>query len=370
MRVAIVDDTPDVRLLVRRSLELDPDIDVVAEAADGRAAIEIAAQHRPEVMLLDLAMPVMDGLQALPHVVEASPDTAVVVLSGFSATAMAEQAMAAGARGFVQKGIPAQDLRARVRHLCGRPAAERPSAAAPAPVDPPVPPEAAEVEKLRSALARTAHELRSPVTVISGLVALAGQSASLPEEQRRETEAALLRQTEVLQRLAGDLETAVQSQRGSLLVELQDVEVTQVVRSAVAAAGMEGSVDVLSDPVVVARADPSRLTQIVTNLLTNAAKYADPPYEVHVARAGDEAVVSVADRGDGVPEAFRPLLFEEYTRARDDGRGTGLGLFVVRSLAEAQGGSVDYQPRLGGGSLFTVRLRGARPAQTGRPDSV
>ena len=105
MRVAIVDDTPDVRLLVRMSLELDPDIEVVAEAADGRAAIDIAARHHPEVMLLDLAMPVMDGMQALPHVVSASPDTAVVVLSGFGAATMAAEALAAGARGYVQKGV-------------------------------------------------------------------------------------------------------------------------------------------------------------------------------------------------------------------------------------------------------------------------
>jgi DNA-binding NarL/FixJ family response regulator len=119
MRVAIVDDTPDVRLVVRMSLELDPDIDVVAEAGDGKGAIEIAAEHHPEVMLLDLSMPVMDGMSALPAVRDASPETAVIVLSGFTQTAMQERAIAAGAKGYIQKGLGARALCDRVWQVSG-----------------------------------------------------------------------------------------------------------------------------------------------------------------------------------------------------------------------------------------------------------
>jgi DNA-binding NarL/FixJ family response regulator len=114
MRVAIADDTPDIRLLVRMTLELDPEIVVVAEAEDGCGAIRIVAEHAPDVLVLDLSMPVMNGLEALPHVIEASPSTAVVVLSGFS-LATAQQALAAGARGYVRKGVPGAELRRRVR---------------------------------------------------------------------------------------------------------------------------------------------------------------------------------------------------------------------------------------------------------------
>lgn len=124
LRVAIVDDTPDMRLLVRLSLELDPHIDVVAEAADGRGAIEVAEQHHPDVMLLDLAMPVMDGMQALPQVVRTSPETVVLVLSGFAAATMADDAVAAGAAGYLQKGIGAEELCERVWEASGR---ERPA---------------------------------------------------------------------------------------------------------------------------------------------------------------------------------------------------------------------------------------------------
>ena len=63
----------------------------------------------------------------------------------------------------------------------------------------------------------------------------------------------------------------------------------------------------------------------------------------------------------GVPEAFRPRLFQEYSRAPGSrARGTGLGLFVVRALAEAQGGSVTYAPRVPRGSVFTLTLPAVR----------
>ncbi len=120
LRVAIVDDTPDMRLLVRLSLELDPFIEVVAEAEDGRGAIEVAGRHQPDVMLLDLAMPVMDGMQALPQVVRTSPRTVVLVLSGFAAGSMAEEAVAAGATAYLQKGIGADELCERVWRASGR----------------------------------------------------------------------------------------------------------------------------------------------------------------------------------------------------------------------------------------------------------
>ena len=74
MRVMICDDEPSLRTLLRIALGLEPDLEVVAEAANGREAIDLAEQHRPDVILLDLAMPVMDGLEALPKLRAVAPD--------------------------------------------------------------------------------------------------------------------------------------------------------------------------------------------------------------------------------------------------------------------------------------------------------
>lgn len=85
-------------------LEVEDGIEVVGEAADGTAGIELAREQQPDVLLLDVSMPVLDGLAALPSIREASPGTRVVMLTGFSDEGMREQALGNGAAGFVEKG--------------------------------------------------------------------------------------------------------------------------------------------------------------------------------------------------------------------------------------------------------------------------
>jgi DNA-binding NarL/FixJ family response regulator len=83
----------------------------VGEAGDGRAALEGIAETRLQAVLLDLSMPDMDGLEAIPHIREGNPSVAIIVLSGFSADRMAPRAMEQGADGYVEKGTPIQELR-------------------------------------------------------------------------------------------------------------------------------------------------------------------------------------------------------------------------------------------------------------------
>src|SRR3954451_21046943 len=115
----VVDDTPDIRMLLTLTLEMDGDIKVVGEAGDGREGVDMAAELQPDVVLIDLAMPVMDGLEALPLIRKACPQTRVVVLSGFEADAMAQRALDAGADGYLQKGLPVSEILDYVRRLIG-----------------------------------------------------------------------------------------------------------------------------------------------------------------------------------------------------------------------------------------------------------
>ena len=114
LRIAIVDDSPDMRVLFRRELDRSPAFEVCADGEDGAAAIDIARRLSPDVMLLDLSMPGMGGLEALPLILAASPGTRVIVLSGFGRRGFAEKAYAAGACGFVEKPTPAGTLAERL----------------------------------------------------------------------------------------------------------------------------------------------------------------------------------------------------------------------------------------------------------------
>jgi len=113
--VYLVDDVPELRELIRFGMEEDPNFEVVGEAGDGRSAIEGIAETRPTAVLLDLSMPDMNGLEAIPEIRSGDPDVAIIVLSGFSADRMSGHAIEQGADGYVEKGTPIQELRDATR---------------------------------------------------------------------------------------------------------------------------------------------------------------------------------------------------------------------------------------------------------------
>ena len=113
-RVLVVDDTDMVRLVVRRVLNEEDHFEVVGEATNGREAITQTQSLQPDLVLLDLAMPEMDGLEALPYIRGACPDTTVIVLSSFRPDQMATAAMAAGALTYIEKNRLALELVPRI----------------------------------------------------------------------------------------------------------------------------------------------------------------------------------------------------------------------------------------------------------------
>jgi signal transduction histidine kinase len=216
-----------------------------------------------------------------------------------------------------------------------------------------------EAELLRRAIATAAHEIRNPVGVLMGVAeTLLIHGRELTEEERARMLGAIGRQTRLLDNITADLLAAGQAQHGTLAVQLEQVDPADIVRAVI-----DDTFDLTlvndARPLVVT--DPMRLQQMLGNLLSNARKYGEPPFEVRVTSTGSHVSIAVQDSGPGVPEGFRPRLFQEYSRAPGSrARGTGLGLFVVRALAEAQGGSVTYAPRDPQGSIFTLTLPAAR----------
>ncbi|GAA4988384.1 response regulator transcription factor [Kineococcus glutinatus] len=110
VRVVLADDEAVVRAGVRAVLALDQGIEVVAEAADGRAAVEAVLAHRPAVVVLDVRMPRLDGLAAAEEVRRAAPGTGVVVLTTFGEEEYVSRALAVGADAFVLKSGDPREL--------------------------------------------------------------------------------------------------------------------------------------------------------------------------------------------------------------------------------------------------------------------
>jgi DNA-binding NarL/FixJ family response regulator len=115
IRVLLADDEAMIRAGVRAILSADPGIEVTAEAADGREAVELTLAHRPDVALLDIRMPRLDGLAAAAEIARAAPRTAVMMLTTFGEDDYIARALSDGAAGFLLKSGDPHELIAGVR---------------------------------------------------------------------------------------------------------------------------------------------------------------------------------------------------------------------------------------------------------------
>lgn len=115
--VLLVDDHSLVRLGFRRILEDEADIAVVGEAKDGEEAVRLASELKPQVIVMDCAMPGMNGLQATRQILEKNPQTLVLMLSMHPEDTLVRQALAAGARGYILKNAVDLELGAAIRRV-------------------------------------------------------------------------------------------------------------------------------------------------------------------------------------------------------------------------------------------------------------
>jgi PAS domain S-box-containing protein len=217
-------------------------------------------------------------------------------------------------------------------------------------------------------LAVLAHELRNPLAPIRNAIALFGRPDATRAQQER-AHAIAERQFQHMSRLLDDLLDVSRITRGRVELKMQRVELRSLVQQAVDATRTlmaERNHDLRvshSEEVLFLEADPVRITQIVQNLLTNAAKYTDPGGTIALStrRVGDEAVIEVTDTGIGFDPEMKSRLFDLFSQdqralARAAG-GLGIGLALVREFVERHGGTVtgDSEGR-GKGSSFVVRL--------------
>ncbi|MDQ4094623.1 MAG: PAS domain S-box protein [Actinomycetota bacterium] len=219
-----------------------------------------------------------------------------------------------------------------------------------------------EVEEMKDRfIANAAHELRTPLSTLSALAsALASEWENIEADKRQELLTAMVRQGGRAKILINNLLEISQIDAGTLRIVPEPVDVGELVRSSVEAApapeGKAVRVEVAHG--LVAEADPVRLSQVVTNLLTNSYRYGGNSIEVRARPVGDIALVSVGDDGPGVPDDLIDEIFDPFTRGPEAGakQGSGLGLAITRALIDGMGGSVSYRHNSPRGALFEIRL--------------
>lgn len=359
-RVLLADDNADMREYVRRILSSDFEVEAVA---DGQAALEAAWARPPELVLTDVMMPRLDGFGLLRALRE-DPRTRLIPVVMLSARAGEEasiEGLEAGADDYLVKPFSARELLARVRSNLelARMRLELSQ-------------QHAVTASLREAvhvrdefLSIASHELKTPLA--SFRLQLELLHRQLSTESRKAVGPRLVTAGRQVQRLHTLVETLLdvsQLSTGRLTLHPEELDLSQVVaetvdrmRDELERAGSQ--VTLAAEGPVVGRYDRLRIEQLMTNLLSNAARYGQgKPVEVRIREGADAVLLSVKDQGLGIAPEDTRRIFERFERAVS-GRhygGLGLGLWVARQVVEAHGGRILVDSAPGQGSVFTVEL--------------
>ncbi|HET7039946.1 MAG TPA: HAMP domain-containing sensor histidine kinase [Gemmatimonadales bacterium] len=332
----------------------------VEEFEDGARGLEGVAALKPGLVLVDLKMPGLSGLEVIARLRQLDPTITIVVITGYATIGTAVDAMKAGAYDFLPKPFAPDELRLIVqrgfewRRLT-------------------IESRRAELERelqRRRFVTFVSHQLKTPLVAVHQYLDVLRRLGDGPEAAAKRAEwlDRCLVRTEELQRLIDDWLTLAQLEGSSLIRRRTRVDLKQVLPAMLEgyrrmAAGERVTVDAeLPDDAYPVRGDPTCIGVLFDNLLGNAVKYNRRGGSVRVcaARAPGEVVVEVRDTGIGIPAEALPLVFDEFYRARKPNgvrvEGTGLGLPICRRVVTEMGGTIEVESTEGTGSVFRVRL--------------
>lgn len=211
------------------------------------------------------------------------------------------------------------------------------------------------------------HELRTPLTSIQMYAETLALGRIADPERQREYLETIAGESRRVARFVDHILRYARSEGGPPLYRKRSLGLAGLVTAKVRefeprCGAFRLHIEAPADPRV--NADPVALEHALENLLTNAVKYSGEAREIHVGvgEQGGQAYLRVADEGPGVPPDLREKIFEEFFRADPEGEGAGLGLTLVRRIAEAHGGRVTVTGNVPRGAVFTIWLPKGDPA--------
>jgi signal transduction histidine kinase len=364
VRVLVVDDNEGFRDSLATLLDVE-ELEVVGEAATGEEALALAPGLAPDVVLMDVRMPAMDGVEATTRLKSVLPAVGVVALTGHEDQRVVRDMLVAGASGFVLKDSDGEDILTAIRQAAHGGGLISPE------VTPTVIEEltealererrrARELEQAQQALveraerrhehvARLGHELRTPVTVILGMAQTLAKHR-VPEGERRELLERLAMRAESLARLVERFELAADA------ALTERIDVAEVAREIGAKherveVRVDGEIPPASLNPVVAR-------RLLDELVDNALRFSPPgsPVRVEVSPGRTGVEVRVTDCGSGIDAGAIDRIFDAFEQAEPLNarrhQGAGVGLSLARAAARAADGDVLLERTGPDGSVF------------------
>ncbi len=363
-RILAVDDEQGLRDLL--SFELSMKGYDVVTACDGLDAVEKVKQQKFDVIISDIMMPRMDGVEALEQIKKIDSEVEVIMATGFGTVETAVKAMKKGAYDFVQKPYGMEEMEAVISRALEKRGLK-------AKVDELSIARDAALQASRAKsefLATMSHEIRTPMNAIVGMAELLTDTP-LNDEQKEYVQI-LKRGGDNLLNLINDILDLSKVESGHLELEeiefnLQDFVERTIEFMAVRAhqKNLELAYHLPQDAPQVVVGDANRLRQIVINLLGNAIKFTEKGeviLDLKFTSKGDkcELQFAVRDTGIGIPSEKLSAIFEPFTQADSSTTrkygGTGLGLSISKKLIDLMNGKLWVESELGKGSAFNFTV--------------
>ncbi len=328
-------------------------------AVDGIEGLHLCRQIEPDVLLLDLMMPGMDGLEVLSQVRKTHPHLVCVVITGYATIESAVDAMKAGAFDFLPKPFTPDELRLIVNRAIEQHDLLKETAAL-----------REEKERMKQYfITIVAHELRSPLLLVKQYMDLIlgkkmGKIDDTAEEMLGGAHSTL---TGLLDIIADWLKLA-RTNSGDIAGSLESIDIMPVLEKVVQDLqpfaddrGVTLRLERLNERCRIS-AHAESLEVVFKNLVSNAIKYNRPSGSVIVDGLCAEGTlrINVRDTGIGIPKDEIPFIFEDFFRVKSGKTaeipGTGLGLSIVQKIVESHHGSVEVDSTEGEGTAFSVFL--------------
>lgn len=365
-RVLVVDDEESLvgalsEFLTMRGYEVET-------ALNPRQALALIHEKTFSLVVTDLRLPGMNGVELLEHVLDVDPETVVVIMTGYASVQSAVEALKKGAYDYVIKPFSVHDLEKTLRLGLERRRLSRENLQLSHLMRKMV-----EIDQVKSDILSTiSHEFRTPLMSLRGYLSMLAQGADRSDrmgDTERKWLHAMKDNLGRLEMLILNLLLMTEANSGDLLIAEEEVQVKQLVaesasRVDILARSKDVKVSVVAETDKPIRADAEKLGVALANLIENAVKFSLESGSVGVSISDtadpDGVRIAVSDSGIGIPEDKLDCIFESFTQV-DMTRtrrfnGAGLGLPVAKMIVEAHGGRIDAQSKPGRGSTFFVWL--------------
>lgn len=373
LRVLLVDDHAPIRKSLKQLIELKGPYEVVGEGANGVEAIEQVEELEPDLVLIDMNMPVMNGADATKVIKERHPNIQVLALTAFADMTLVSAMVKAGASGYLIKGGSAGELMESLDAVAkGLGALDKE-------ITRDVIEDMAELYKKeqeradaleeldrikREFISVVSHELRTPVTNIKGRATTLKKSwTTIDDETKREFLDSMEQQCDRLTRLVDQILTVSGIQRGGLGLKESTFDPATLVQEALRALRPKLDDRFVQTELAPASAtgDRSRLGQVVEALIDNALSFTTGKVVIRSGQGAEGPYVMIADEGPGLSkETLHRLLQEPFNQGDSSSTrkvgGLGLSMYIARRVLEASQGRLVVNTAPDRGSVFTMHL--------------